>query len=400
MPQRRPPLLAASAAALAAAALWSGAAAAQPGCASPYEMQPGDTLAQVAGRCGVTLDALIEANPDIGNPNRIAVGTELTLPGAAPADGQEGPGTNAADPATIAIAPLAGAAGTPVSVRGTGYEPGGRVTIGIGPPESEWQALISRQVRRDGTVDATVRVPDRSRPGDRLVFVIHTASGRTLVSDVLEVVGDDGRAAPAEDAAAPEAPEGDGDRRTVEGRLSAGTECPIVTTAEGTVYSLAGARDDIAAGTWVRVSGVVADMSVCMQGDATLDVRTMSAAEPPAPPPAPEDEGAPRLTRDYVLAPWAAKGGSCARPDFDITGNAAGGQVVETSLEGAPRTGYVRLGAEPALVFDAPRRELPLERRAPDGLAVMPPPDGPVALGSVTIGGDGVVFVRCPAPQR
>ena len=71
------------------------------------------------------------------------------------------------------------------------------------------------------------------------------------------------------------------------------------------------------------------------------------------------------------------------------------GQEVETSLNGAPRTGYVRLGDDPAFIFDMPHRQMALQTRGPDGLAVMPPQDGPVSLGGVRIEGDGRVFVRC-----
>lgn len=44
-----------------------------------YVMKPGDTLSAVAASYGVTVDALLAANPGL-NPNAIAVGTEIKIP--------------------------------------------------------------------------------------------------------------------------------------------------------------------------------------------------------------------------------------------------------------------------------------------------------------------------------
>jgi LysM repeat protein len=45
-----------------------------------YTVQPGDNLASIATRFGVTQDALMAAN-NITDPNRIEAGTELRIPG-------------------------------------------------------------------------------------------------------------------------------------------------------------------------------------------------------------------------------------------------------------------------------------------------------------------------------
>src|SRR5205085_7711811 len=46
-----------------------------------YTVQAGDTLSKIAARNGLTLAQLLQANPQITNPDRIKVGDVLTLPG-------------------------------------------------------------------------------------------------------------------------------------------------------------------------------------------------------------------------------------------------------------------------------------------------------------------------------
>lgn len=48
---------------------------------SSYTVQPGDYLSKIAQQHGVSLDALIAANPQIKNPNLIVPGQQLKIPG-------------------------------------------------------------------------------------------------------------------------------------------------------------------------------------------------------------------------------------------------------------------------------------------------------------------------------
>lgn len=185
---------------------------------------------------------------------------------------------------------------------------------------------------------------------------------------------------------------GPSDEITVTGAISQGQRCALLIADDGTVYSLAGARG-VSSGHRYEISGLRVEESVCVDGDIAISVSTVTEDfEPPA-----ERDASP-IDRDYVLGAWTHRGGDCARPDFDVTSNAAGGQVVETSLDGAPRTGYVRLGDEPAFVFDQPPREFLLEARRAESLAVLPADGDPVSLGGQVIEGDGVVFVKCAEP--
>lgn len=74
-----------------------------------YIVQAGDTLFLLARKHGVTLDALIAANPQIANPNLIMPGQVITIPAPGPAApsfpagaGKEAPGTPGEKPLRFA----------------------------------------------------------------------------------------------------------------------------------------------------------------------------------------------------------------------------------------------------------------------------------------------------------
>ena len=50
------------------------------GCGSYVVVTPGETLAKIAGGCGVTVDALLRANPEVKNVRELKVGERIALP--------------------------------------------------------------------------------------------------------------------------------------------------------------------------------------------------------------------------------------------------------------------------------------------------------------------------------
>jgi LysM repeat protein len=55
-------------------------ALAQPQAATVYTVRQGDTLRKIAARFGVTIAAILRANPQITNPDRIYIGQRITIP--------------------------------------------------------------------------------------------------------------------------------------------------------------------------------------------------------------------------------------------------------------------------------------------------------------------------------
>ena len=401
----------------------SGAFAQSP-CGASYQVERGDTLYSIAQSCRVALARIMDLNPALGDPRDIAVGTELQLQadsdGDAPAPTEdeqcrvregdtlysiaealgvslielisanenvdptqlivgnllEVPGDEAG--ATVTVSPDGGTIDQKVIVRARNLRPNDWVTIGAGERASEWRSLREVQVGPGGDLSAEVDVPDWPDANDDLIFVVDTDRGVTFKSGVFDVVAAEGN-----------------DGMMLEGRVRQGTECDTLRTPDGDTWSLVSDTVAFTAGEYVEVEGSRAEVSICMEGVGTLDVQEIRHVEPPARDRDPGRAGGVKLDEDYVVGAWAAQGGDCDRPDFEITRNDAGGTVVETSVNGDRRTGYVQLGPEPQFIFDQPRRDLPLQSRGPDGLAVMPPADGPVTLGGLRIEGDGRVFVKC-----
>lgn len=182
---------------------------------------------------------------------------------------------------------------------------------------------------------------------------------------------------------------------TVEGRIGTGVECPVIETTDGYTYALSLRDSEHKPGDYVRIRGEMADASFCMQGDGTLMPLSIEAEDPPARDRDPARAGGTRITSDYVRGSWTAKGGDCSRPDFDISANASGGNIIETNVRGVPTTGYVDVGEASAFRFDQGIPDLEVEARGPDALAVLMPASGPTELGGRTINGDGVVFIKC-----
>jgi len=120
-----------------------------------YTVKPGDTLSKVAVRNGVTLAQLLQANPQVKDPNRIKVGDVINLPGdstGVPAGSTDDtkplpaisaaapPATSSSEPASTdqSAGALGKALADELGILSAKYETGGRgpgvVSSGVGDP--------------------------------------------------------------------------------------------------------------------------------------------------------------------------------------------------------------------------------------------------------------------------
>jgi len=120
-----------------------------------YTVQAGDTLSKIAARNGLTLAQLLQANPQISNPDRINVGDVVNLPNGTENATQPLPSNPVvpdpvptistdntqplpSNPAGVAAGALGSALADEVGILSAKYETGGRgpgvVSTGVGDP--------------------------------------------------------------------------------------------------------------------------------------------------------------------------------------------------------------------------------------------------------------------------
>lgn len=108
---------------VATLALWptgSGAAQAER-CGVTYTVRAGDTMGVIATRCATSVEALMQANPEVSDPARISIGQELAVPPA----GDEADAAKPADAAAAEWARRRDAAAVPLLAAGRyAVEPG------------------------------------------------------------------------------------------------------------------------------------------------------------------------------------------------------------------------------------------------------------------------------------
>lgn len=115
---------------------------------SIYIVQPGDTLATIANRFGVTVDEMVAANPLLKQQDQFYSGMRLTLP------------QGAARVTTLRITPTSGKVGTPVTLSATGFQAGKEVVIGFGALGATYYQLDKTITDANGAVYRQYLIPD------------------------------------------------------------------------------------------------------------------------------------------------------------------------------------------------------------------------------------------------
>ncbi|HUP46220.1 MAG TPA: DUF5818 domain-containing protein [Thermoanaerobaculia bacterium] len=153
------------------------------------------------------------------------------------------------DEPAISLSRSTAGPGDSITVTATGFPPNSEVVVGAGPPQSEYDVLRRVRTDRQGSVEATVAVPQYAAGQRALVFVVATPDARTkVVSDRVMIQSDS--------------------TVTITGTVTdEGVECPAVRTDDNQLYTIATRdRSRLQPGTRVRITGTVAEMSFCQQG--------------------------------------------------------------------------------------------------------------------------------------
>ena len=204
---------------LALVLLGSNSIWAQPSslCGGATRVNRSDTISSIAARCDTTEAAILRANPAVEGSDDLRVGRELRLTGSTAQPTTERLGSLAREAgsalsgmaqdltssvdnlldknpdlrqrlggigdrlsstnvdvskAEISVAPGSGTIGTMVTVSAKGLPPNTAVAIGGGAPRTAYEVLQQATTTADGTLQASVRIPDWSTGKERFVVTV------------------------------------------------------------------------------------------------------------------------------------------------------------------------------------------------------------------------------------
>jgi LysM repeat protein len=293
-------------------ALAPAAQAADPLCGDAIRVAPGDTMLDIARTCRTTVPALVAANPNIINPNRLHVGQIVLMPGRSvttrpvlpPVAGTRPVQTGACG-ASVRVQPgdtfsnIARRCGVSMAqlraanpqlrdpnVIFTGmllHVPTGSTVLR--PPVTSLPPAASPNLRISGTITGEGATCQAFRGDDGVLYTFAGAATRPLrIGDRIEVTGTRAASSICQQGVTITATQivllnaQHNDTIDLTGTITReGVTCTAMRGDDGRLYTLAGQTGNFGPGDRVRVTGDLAQMSFCQQG-STVNVRTIRSA--------------------------------------------------------------------------------------------------------------------------
>lgn len=138
----------------------------QPACEETYRIVRGDWLSKIAIRCGVSLQDLLAANPQITNPSRILVGQVITIPV------WNEPG--------LSLSPETVSPGAEVSLSLRGFPAGAMVEYTFGREGEDNEAVGEAETDERGSLSIKLTVPDYAEEGENWIAGVTTVEPEPL----------------------------------------------------------------------------------------------------------------------------------------------------------------------------------------------------------------------------
>ena len=166
----------------------------------------------------------------------------------------------------MSVSPREAEAGERVTVSGRGLPPGLRLQLVAGRTPSRLMVIQSVRVDAYGRISVRAPVPEWALPGRNLFFALQTRGGRLVaLARPVRVIESDEY-------------DGEDEQITVTGDLlNPYATCPRLAGDDGRVYALAGSLRQFEAGDRVRVTGELAEVSICNQRRTIVVERIRSA---------------------------------------------------------------------------------------------------------------------------
>jgi LysM repeat protein len=138
-------------------------------CGDTYIVLPGDTIESIAELCGTTVEAILEINPEITNPDNLYPGQIIRIPDI-----------ESVLETIIAIAPTCGLPGQSILVVGSGYPVDAIVELSLGQQGSDSFTIGNTTSDQFGRIDTTVILPNTAQPGTSWVVTgeAHVSSAK------------------------------------------------------------------------------------------------------------------------------------------------------------------------------------------------------------------------------
>ena len=142
-----------------------------------YIVQPLDSMSKIAVNFGVSLDALIQANPGITDPSLIYTGQRILIPNTTPGI----PNTGGAP--TIQLNQTAGPAGQVIYVTGSNFPANISVNINLGQEGTTLNSVLAVDTGLDGRFSVAVTIPSTAIPGTTWMIQAYTEAAGGIVTN-------------------------------------------------------------------------------------------------------------------------------------------------------------------------------------------------------------------------
>lgn len=166
--------------ALLAVPVLSPAFAQENPCGESVIITEGDTLSAIALRCNTTVDALLNANPEV-DPRALQIGSELIIP-----TGDDDPGLERPKEPVVAVAPLPDSPATNVEVFATGFPDGATLRFGVAVPGTEYNFLETVEDTPYGAAQVNLVLPDEFAAEDNWQIIVTTEADEVETISTLQ----------------------------------------------------------------------------------------------------------------------------------------------------------------------------------------------------------------------